>query len=233
MSKRDKKDSEKVEPGQGQDAPKAGKGAAEAGAEESTGDEKEPQADEAAGQPEPASEEGDTLESVQGRLAASEDKYIRLLAEFDNYKRRTRREMERFAGSANEALMQHMIDVRENFERALQAGSTKGDSQALYEGMKLIYTKFDEVLGSQGLEPFGDSGDEFDPALHDALMKTPHEEVPEDHIAEVLERGYRLNGRVIRHARVIVSAGSAPQEPGPQAEAAQGTEDGEEQTSEK
>ncbi|MBD3242748.1 MAG: nucleotide exchange factor GrpE [Chitinivibrionales bacterium] len=153
----------------------------------------------------------ETAEVLGERLKAAQDKYIRLLAEFDNYKRRTSREYERMVEAANEGLMKDLTEVRENFERALKAGNDNAAGEGFVQGMRLIFNKFDEVLGKNGLEPFGEEGDEFDPAIHDALMKTPHESVAEDHIAQVVERGYRLRGHVIKHARVLVSAG-APQQ---------------------
>lgn len=151
-----------------------------------------------------------TADMLGEQLKAAQDKYIRLLAEFDNYKRRTSREYERMVEAANEGLMKDLIEVRENFERALKSGGEHAAGEGFVQGMRLIFNKFDEVLSKNGLEPFGEDGDEFDPEIHDALMKTPHEEIAEDHIAQVVERGYRLRGHVIKHARVLVSAG-APQ----------------------
>jgi molecular chaperone GrpE len=177
----------------------------DSGAQEACDDtltEATPVAPRAAG--EPASTEG-----LAQKLAATEDKYIRLLAEFDNFKRRTLRERDAFVESANQDLMQEMIDVRENFQRALANGGAV-DAAALGQGMKLIFAKFDQVLGAHGLAPFGEPGEAFDPALHDALLKASSEDVSEDHLMQVMERGYRLRGRVIKHARVIVSSGRPP-----------------------
>jgi molecular chaperone GrpE len=164
-----------------------------------------PVAASAAGEPAPT-------EGLAQKLAATEDKYIRLLAEFDNFKRRTLRERDAFVESANQDLMQEMTDVRENFQRALATGGAV-DTAALGQGMKLIFAKFDQVLAAHGLAPFGEPGEVFDPALHDALLKAASGDVPEDHLTQVLERGYRLRGRVIKHARVIVSSGRAAAAP--------------------
>jgi molecular chaperone GrpE len=75
--------------------------------------------------------------------------------------------------------------------------------------MRLIFSKYDEVLSRNGLTAFAEAGEPFDPMIHDALMNAPNAQVPVDCIAEVFERGYRLKDKVIKHARVIVSAGSA------------------------
>jgi len=154
----------------------------------------------------------DEVGSLKTQIAEMNDRYIRLMAEFDNYKKRISREYERQVESANEKLMVEMVDIRENFERALRSGETCDDFNTLFEGMKLIFNKFDGVLNRNGLETFTAVGDPFDPAMHDALMKTPKEGVPEDHIAEIYERGYKLKNKVIKHAKVIVSSG-APASP--------------------
>ncbi|MFP4163839.1 MAG: nucleotide exchange factor GrpE [Chitinispirillaceae bacterium] len=160
---------------------------------------------------EEAGEITETLDDVKEQLEEVRDRHLRLMAEFDNYKRRTGRDFERLVESANEKLMLEFIDVRENFDRALKAGESGGEFQSFFDGMKLIYSKLNDVLGRNGLEAFAEPGEVFDPQIHDALMKTPHKEIPEDHIAEVFEKGYRLKEKVIKHAKVIVSSGE-PQE---------------------
>ncbi len=161
---------------------------------------------------EQAGEITETLEDVKNELEQARDRHLRLMAEFDNYKRRTGRDFERLIESANEKLMLEFIDVRENFDRALKAGESGGDFQSFFDGMKLIYSKFNDVLGKNGLEAFGEPGDAFDPQIHDALMKSPHADIAEDHIADVFEKGYRLKEKVIKHAKVIVSSGAPEQE---------------------
>ncbi|MFP4013163.1 MAG: nucleotide exchange factor GrpE [Chitinispirillaceae bacterium] len=150
----------------------------------------------------------ETLDDVKEQLEEVRDRHLRLMAEFDNYKRRTGRDFERLIESANEKLMLEFIDVRENFDRALKAGESGGEFQSFFDGMKLIYSKFNDILSKNGLEAFAEPGESFDPQIHDALMKSPHEEIPEDHIAQVFEKGYRLKNKVIKHARVIVSSGA-------------------------
>ncbi len=144
---------------------------------------------------------------LKSEIKAAGERYLRLMAEFDNYKKRTVREYDRIVESANEKLMLDLIAVRETFELALKHGENGSDYAQLFEGIKLIFAKFDGVLSANGLVPFAAAGEPFDPQIHDALMKMPHAEVPEDHIADIHEKGYRLKDRVIKHARVIVSAG--------------------------
>ncbi|MCU0609535.1 MAG: nucleotide exchange factor GrpE [Chitinispirillaceae bacterium] len=149
----------------------------------------------------------DTVDDLKQQLDAQSDRYLRLMAEFDNFKKRVSRDYERLVESANERLLGDLIEVRENLERAIKAGEPDQNGQNFFDGVKLIFTKFDEQLQKHGLLPFGAAGETFDPQLHDALMKTPNDEIPEDHIVEVFEKGYHLRKRVMRHAKVIVSSG--------------------------
>lgn len=153
----------------------------------------------------------DPVEVLNEELKEQKDKYLRLMAEFDNYKRRTSKEYERLVESANEHLMRDIIEVRENFERALSMTEENHDFIKFLEGMTLIFNKLDENLKKNGLTVFTEVGDEFDPAIHNAMMKIPNSEIPEDHIIEIYEKGYKLKNHVIKHAKVIVSAGTPPE----------------------
>ena len=168
-------------------------------------------------QPEEEKSPEEIIGELGAELTSANERYLRLMAEFDNYKKRTSREYERMVESANEKLMLEMIGVRETFELALKHGENGTDYKQLFDGVKLIFNKFDGVLTTNGLTAFAEIGDEFDPQIHDALLKVPHPELPEDHIADIHEKGYRLKDRVIKHARVIVSAGApAPEERTPE-----------------
>ncbi len=159
-------------------------------------------------QEEQEEEQRDPVEVLKEELQEQKDKYLRLMAEFDNYKRRTSKEYERLVESANEHLMRDIIEVRENFERALSMTEENHDFTKFFEGMTLIFTKLDDNLKKNGLTVFTEVGDEFDPAIHDAMMKIPDSKISEDHIIEIYEKGYKLKDRVIKHAKVIVSAGA-------------------------
>jgi molecular chaperone GrpE len=159
------------------------------------------------------------VDDLKQQLSEQNDRYLRLMAEFDNCKKRTVREYDQIIATANEKLISELIEVRENFERALKTDLQKNkpeeapsvEDSGFFDGMKLIFSKFDAILTRNGLEPFGAAGEAFDPQLHDAMMKVPNQEIAEDHIVEVFEKGYTLKKRVIRHAKVIVSAGKPPQ----------------------
>jgi molecular chaperone GrpE len=147
------------------------------------------------------------IDELKSKNEAANDKYLRLMAEFDNFKRRTAKEYQQLIEQANEKLMKDIIDVRENFERAFKHHKEGADPAAFIEGMKMIFAKLDTVLHKHGLEIYCEPGQAFDPEVHDAMMKTAHETVPEEHITEVCEKGYRLKGKVIKHSKVIVSSG--------------------------
>jgi molecular chaperone GrpE len=191
----------------------AGKSEAEQQGTETTQDEstKKGEQKEATGNEKLAEDEAqqavETVEDLKAQITNWSDRYLRLMAEFDNYKKRSSREYQAMVDSANERLMTDLVEVRENFERAVKNGEQSTDYKTLFDGVKLIYNKFDTVLSKHGLETFGSAGDPFDPMVHDALMKTPHAQIPEDHVADIYERGYRLKGKVMKHARVIVSSG--------------------------
>ena len=144
------------------------------------------------------------IEELSEQLKAANDKYLRLMAEFDNFKRRSAKEYERMMEMANEKLIKDITEVRENFERAFKSNA---EGEKFLEGMKLIFSKFNTILQKHGLEVYTEVGQKFDPELHDALMRTPHEKIDEGHIVEVHERGYKLKGNIIKHAKVIVSSG--------------------------
>ncbi len=170
-------------------------------------------------------EEKDPIEALEEETKEQKDKYIRLMAEFDNYKRRTGKEYERLVELANERLMIDIIEVRENLDRAIHMADENNDFSTFLEGMELIFNKLEDSLKKNGLSVFTEIGDEFDPEIHDAMMKAPHDDIPEDHISEIYEKGYKLKNHVIKHAKVIVSDGkpSEVKEEKTENEEAQGT----------
>jgi molecular chaperone GrpE len=149
----------------------------------------------------------DPAADLQARFNEVQDKYLRLMAEFDNFRCRTAREYETRADLACEKIIVDLIEVRDNFERALKAAKQNADAASLLEGMRLIFEKFDAILSKNGLVPFGEVGEPFSPEVHDALMNVHHAEVPADHVADVFERGYRIKNKVVKHGRVTVSSG--------------------------
>ncbi|MFA7379205.1 MAG: nucleotide exchange factor GrpE [Bacteroidia bacterium] len=133
------------------------------------------------------------------------DKYIRLFAEFDNYKRRTAKERLDLMGSANKETVVSMLPVLDDFERAFKAFENANDVTALKEGVELIYTKFKNIMVSKGVKPIESIGQPFNIDFHEAItnIPAPSEELKGKVIDEV-EKGYFLNDKVVRFAKVVV-----------------------------
>jgi molecular chaperone GrpE len=137
-------------------------------------------------------------------LADLKDKYLRLAAEFDNYKKRTARDFSNLIETANQDLIKSLLDIHDNFRRAL-ATSRDSDAESILKGMELIYSQLDGLLKDRGLEEIDALGKPFDPELHEAVMAMPTDDYPEDHVAEEFQKGYKLKGRIIRHSKVAVA----------------------------
>jgi molecular chaperone GrpE len=164
----------------------------------------------------------DELEQVVSQL---KDQLLRKAAEFDNYKKRTEAEAITVIRFANEDLLLKILPVVDDLERSFRAlgavqeaaGTTAGaDAEparretAFIAGVELIFGKLRKALEQAGLKPFESVGKPFDPELHDALLQVPRDDVPHHTVVEEIDRGYQLNDKVIRHARVIVSSQTGP-----------------------
>jgi len=145
-------------------------------------------------------------------LKEKEDQYLRLAAEFDNYKKRTSRDFARLIETANQELIKELLEILDNFKRALSVENDNSDFESYSKGIKLIYNQLDTLLKEHGLEEIEAVGGEFDPELHEAVMTIETDDVPEDHVAGELQKGYKLKGRVIRHSRVSVAKSKAKNE---------------------
>ena len=170
-------------------------------------------ADQSAEQPadakaeEPAPESTETQEDIlKAELAAANDRYMRLMAEFDNFRRRSAKEQLDLIEVANGKLLEKFADVWENFDRAF-AAENKGDLANFEKGMQMIQTQFVKVLTDAGLEQIDPTGAEFDPNCHEALMQQASETVPEGHVVTVFQKGYKLKNKILKTAKVIVSSG--------------------------
>jgi molecular chaperone GrpE len=147
------------------------------------------------------------LEEARKSAQAYKDQFLRKAAEFENHKRRSEAEYLNLVRNANEGLISALLPIVEDLTRSLKVGSSQTDGEAFYRGVELIYQKLMKVLEAQGLAPFDSSGAPFDVDYHDALLQVTREDVPPGTVVEEIARGYKLNDRVLRHAKVIVSAG--------------------------
>jgi len=141
------------------------------------------------------------------QLDKARDEYLRLAAEFDNYKKRTMRDYVNLVKSANEGLIVELLEVLDNFERAFKSREENPDAEAYHKGVSLLYNRLLDVLSREGLKRFDSVGHIFDPRLHEAVMQVEDDGAEPDTIATELQAGYTLNDKVIRHARVGVVKG--------------------------
>lgn len=144
------------------------------------------------------------LIKAQEELKEARDKYLRLYAEFDNYKKRTARERIELGKTASQDLMAALLPVIDDFERAFKAAADNENEQ-VPEGVKLVHDKFLSILATKGLKPMDSQGDAFDPELHEALTKIPAPN-PElkGKVVDTIEEGYYLNDKIIRYAKVVI-----------------------------
>ena len=152
-----------------------------------------------------ATEEKDPLESAKEEISELKDKYLRSVAEFDNYRKRTLKEKAELILNGGEKTVAAILPVLDDMERAIANGEKTEDLQVLREGMKLIYAKFQKALESLGVKKIETDGADFDTDVHEAVAMVPG--IGDDKKGKVLDcvqAGYKLNDKVIRHAKVAV-----------------------------
>jgi molecular chaperone GrpE len=144
---------------------------------------------------------------VGSELAELKDKYLRLYADFENFRRRTAKEKLDLIANANEGLLVSLLPVVDDFERAMQSLEASADPAAALDGIKLIHSKFTKTLEGKGLKPMTSRGEPFNADLHESVTQFPApSEDMKGKVIDEIERGYLLNDKVIRYAKVIVGA---------------------------
>ena len=154
------------------------------------------------------SEEPSEEEKAQAELAEMKDRYMRLLAEYDNFRRRTQKEKENIYADAISEVVKEWLPLVDDIERAVASSENMDESsvEKVAEGIKLIGKQAVNVLGKLGVEEISSGeGEAFDPNLHEAVMHVEDESLPEQSIAQVFQKGYSCKGRVIRHSVVKVA----------------------------
>ncbi len=158
-----------------------------------------------------AQDADDSNEAIQEKVGSDlddyKDKYVRLFAEFENFRRRTTRESFELMGNANHKLLGKMTEVLDNFNLAFDPKNKSASPEDFEKGIRLIFSKFKNLLSDEGLTEVDPIGQEFDPNLHEALMQQPSETVPENHIIQVFQKGYKAKNKILKHAKVVVSTG--------------------------
>ena len=166
---------------------------------ENTAEQTEPEAADKA--PEDPPKE-DPVKALEAKLAELNDRYLRTLAEYENFRRRTQKEKEALFGDGKAEAIGKILPALDNFERAAAAD---GDFETYKKGVEMTVSGLMDILKAMGLEAFGEKGEPFDPNVHNGVMHEDNDELEENVISDVFLKGYKLGDRVIRHATVKVA----------------------------
>lgn len=146
------------------------------------------------------------LEEAKKTIEEQKDKYLRLSAEFDNYRKRTMKEKAELIKNGGEKAISAILPILDDLERALQNMQKADDVKAMYEGIDLISQKFHKVLSQEGLQKMDPVGETFDTDYHEAIALVPApDEAQKGKVLDCVQTGYKLNDKVIRHAKVVVA----------------------------
>lgn len=161
--------------------------------------------DSAAEETKAAETEEQDAEKLAGELADLNQRFLRVAADFENYKRRTAQEKDDLLKYSNAKLIGELLPVLDNFQLALKSPGNSPEVQNVVKGMEMIYRQMLQVLEQAGMSKIEAVGQSFDPKLHEAIMQVEDDSVPEDTVVEELRAGYMLKERVIRPSMVKVS----------------------------
>lgn len=145
------------------------------------------------------------LDEKTAEAGEHHDRYLRALADLDNWRKRAQREREEYIRFANESILRDLLSVLDNFDRALGAARQSSESHPVLSGVELIQREFLKVLEKFGATAYSALGQSFDPERHEAIQRVVRPDVREMTVVEETQRGYLLNGRVLRPARVVVA----------------------------
>jgi molecular chaperone GrpE len=143
--------------------------------------------------------------AIQAELQMLQDKYLRLAAEFENYKRRAQRDQNDSIRFGNESLLKNLLPIIDNLERAIQFAKDADTSGALLEGVELTHKQFLETVGKLGVRQISSQGNTFDPAIHQAVAQVESENAEPNTVVEEFQKGYFLHDRILRPAMVSVA----------------------------
>ena len=145
------------------------------------------------------------LEELKAELAEAKDKYLRLFAEFENFKKRNTRERLELMRTAAQDTITNILPVLDDFDRAKSSAEDEGTSEVFSEGVLLVYNKLYSTLQAKGLEQMESTGEVFDPEVHEAITEIPvTDEDQKGKVIDTVEKGYTLNEKIIRFAKVVV-----------------------------
>lgn len=146
------------------------------------------------------------IEELQNKLDEANDKFLRLFSEFDNFRKRVAKERVELTKTASESVISSLLPILDDLERAAEMTGNDSSTEAGHEGIKLIYNKFKTILRQKGIEEIAAVGEDFNTDFHDAITHVPaNDKQQKGKIIEEVQKGYILNGKVIRYSRVIVA----------------------------
>lgn len=149
------------------------------------------------------------VEQLREMLTQAEDKYLRLAAEFENYKKRNARQFDELVQNAEAEVFRQFLEIFDNFKRALEQPENQKDFASFKTGMSLIYEQIKRFLDKHEIEPIKSIGQKFNPEIHEAVMQLESDDYPEGTVASELGGGFKRGEKVIRHAKVGVSRGKS------------------------
>ena len=162
---------------------------------------------------EDAENKPDKVSELEKQVNYYKDLFLRKAAEFENYKKRTESEISNVYRYANEGLILELLPVHDDFTRVKKSWDKNHDVESFKKGIELVYDKFVTILEKQGLKEMDALNRQFDVNLHDALMQAPSKDAEPNTVTGIIENGYYLKDKVIRHAKVIVSAAAEDENP--------------------
>lgn len=146
------------------------------------------------------------VEDLKAKVDKEKKEYLFLMAEFDNFRKRTLKEKSEIIKNAGENVLKGLLPIMDDFERGIKASETSGDSEAMKEGIILIYNKLKKYLAQNGVKEFDPNDDTFDTEKHEAISVVPvPDESKKGKILDTVEKGYMINDKVLRHAKVVVA----------------------------
>lgn len=164
----------------------------------------------AASTPPPAPSPEELLAAARAETTAAQERYLRAVADLENFRKRTLREKDELRQSTKAGVVEDLIPILDNLSLGLAAAKQQaGDSKSIVDGVTMVLGQFKSALARHGLTEIDPTGAAFDPNLHECIAHQPDEKVAEEKVISVVRLGYSLNGRLVRPASVVVSSGPA------------------------
>lgn len=157
----------------------------------------------------PAPQADEQLAAARKEAADNHVRYLRAVADLENFRKRMVREKEEVRQYGTAAVMEDLLPILDNLALGLAAARQQTDGKAIVDGVALVLEQFKSTLDRHGLKEVNPAGQAFDPHVHECIAQQPHAEVPAEHVVQVVRSGYTLNGRLLRPASVMVSSGPA------------------------